>query len=317
MKRIAISTLFLLMFAGATLFAAPQQEEGPEAAEEKTKVGVIYSTLGGAYIFNDVQYQSFYFAEQKLWQEVAEKNNFELVEIEGGVLAAGGVSAVEEMLNKQVDGIVFSFNDPAGVSSGIESEQLGKKTAELFREQFPDKQARVLISNNTAMERNKDKEEGFVDGFTGVLPEAVIVEKLSDDGTVRNVNRVVSLALNQHPDVNVLFATSDIRAFGMISAVERTMREKKDQMILASIGGSKRAFAEMTDPNSPWRAEAAYLLKDFVDKTWKVLNEMIQGDRPINSDEEYLIPSKIFTDPSLSEIEKYLRVHHRVKEFEY
>ena len=317
MKRIAISTLFLLMFAGATLFAAPQQEEGPEAAEEKTKVGVIYSTLGGAYIFNDVQYQSFYFAEQKLWQEVAEKNNFELVEIEGGVLAAGGVSAVEEMLNKQVDGIVFSFNDPAGVSSGIESEQLGKKTAELFREQFPEKQARVLISNNRSLERNKDKEEGFVDGFTGVLPEAVIVEKLSDDGTVRNVNRVVSLALNQHPDVNVLFATSDIRAFGMISAVERTMREKKDQMILASIGGSKRAFAEMTDPNSPWRAEAAYLLKDFVDKTWKVLNEMIQGDRPINSDEEYLIPSKIFTDPSLSEIEKYLRVHHRVKEFEY
>ena len=121
MKRIAISTLFLLMFAGATLFAAPQQEEGPEAAEEKTKVGVIYSTLGGAYIFNDVQYQSFYFAEQKLWQEVAEKNNFELVEIEGGVLAAGGVSAVEEMLNKQVDGIVFSFNDPAGVSSDRKS----------------------------------------------------------------------------------------------------------------------------------------------------------------------------------------------------
>ncbi len=349
MKRITIFTLALLLFAGLMVFAAPRQEEEAEAAEEKSKIGIICCSRGGAYIFDDVQYQSFYFAEQKLWRELAEKNNLELVELEGGVLAAGGVSAVDGLINKQVDGIVFSFADPAGVasgiiraqelgipvvatgtkpagelempfvgfSSGIESKQLGEKTAELFREEFPEKQARVLISNNRALERNKDKEEGFVDGFTGVLPEAVIVERLSDDGTVRGVNRVVSLALNRYPDVNVLFATSDIRAFGMMSAVERTMNDRKDEIILASIGGSKRAFAEMMDPNSPWRAEAAYLLKDFVDRTYKVLDAMIQGEEPVKSNEEYLIPSKIFTDPSLSEITEYLRVHHLENEFEY
>lgn len=349
MKRITIFTLFLVLSVGLIAFAAPQQEEGAEAAKERTKIGIICCSRGGAYIFNDVQYQSFYLAEQKLWRELAEKNNLELVELEGGVLAAGGVSAVEGMINKQVDGIVFNFADPVGVvsgiiraqelgipvvatgtrpageldlpfvgfSSGIESKKLGKRTAELFQEQFPDKQARILISNNTALERNKDKAEGFVDGFTGVLPEAVIVERLSDNGTVRDVSRVVSIALNRNPDINVLFATSDLRAFGMLSAVERIVEDRKDEIVLASIGGSKRAFANMMDPNSPWRAEAAYLLKDFVDQTWNILNKMIQGEQPINSGAEYLIPSKIFVDPSLSEIEKYLRVHHKVNEFEY
>lgn len=348
MKRLSFFLLLFIFISAASGFAAPQQENEQDQ-DTGTKIGIIYSTLGGAYIFNDVQYQSFYFSEKKLWRDIADKNNLELVELEGGVLAAGGVSAVEEMINHNVDGIVFSFNDPAGVTSGIirareagipvvanglkpggevdipyvgfaagaEAEELGKQTAELFARSYPEKEPRILITNNKALPQNREKEEGFLRGFRSVLGDTELTAVIEDDGTVRNVNRLVGVSLTNNPDTNVIFASNDLRAFGVISAVNRVIPGKKSEIILASMGGSKRAFREIMDPQGPWRTEAAYLLKDFVEQSWNVLNEMISGERVMSSNVEYLIPSKVFVEPSLSEVETYLRTHHRIMEFDY
>lgn len=89
-----IFTLGLVLSAAA----APQQEaeapedtpEGEAQVEDIPKIGIVYRTVGSAYMFRDIQYQSFYLAEQKLWKELAEEENFEIVEMEGGVLAPGG-----------------------------------------------------------------------------------------------------------------------------------------------------------------------------------------------------------------------------------
>lgn len=357
-KVLVICITFIFTF-GLVLSAAaaPQQEaeapedtpEGEAQVEDIPKIGIVYRTVGSAYMFRDIQYQSFYLAEQKLWKELAEEENFEIVEMEGGVLAAGGVSAVDALIGKEVDGIAFCFCDPQGVASGIiraqekgipivatgmrppvEAEtpfvgfaqeaigiELGIKTANLFKEEFPDKNARILIANNTSLSFNKEKEDGFVEGFQSVLSSAEVVEKTEDDGTVRNASNRISTALIGNPDINVFFTTSDLRAFGALSALKKDMPDRLDEIILASTGGGNRAFSEMMDPGSPWRVEAAYLLKDFVERSWSVLEEMIKGEKEINSDEEYLISAKVFVEPSLSELEKFLQNHHKIDQLEY
>lgn len=351
-KKINLILIGLFLFGSVFgITAAPEQEaeapedtpEGEAQVEDLPRIGIVYRTGGSAYMFHDIQYQSFYLSEQKLWKELAEEKNFEVVEMEGGALAAGGVSAVDTLIAKDVDGIVFCFCDPQGVASGIIRAQergipivaggmrppsaaetpfvgfaqeaigmeLGEKTANLFKEQFPEKSAKILVVNNTALNFNREKENGFIRGFKDVLPSAKVAGTTEDDGTIRNVSSTVSTALIEDSDINVFFASNDLRATGTLNAIQKDIPERQDDVLIASIGGGSRAFREMMEPGVPWRAEAAYLLNEFIEQSWTVLNEMIEGDLPLDSDAEYLVPAEIFIDPSLSEAEKFLRTHHK------
>ncbi len=347
-KKLFTITLivFLSLFITAGAFAAPRQEA---SEEDVLKIGVVFRTQSSAYLFQDAQYQSYYRSEIKLWRELAEKHNFELIEASGDVSGTGGVVAVDSLIAQGVDGIVFCFCEPSVISAGLPRAQeqgipvvtagirateqfdapfvgfagrsvgmqLGKATAELFEELYPDKTARILISNSETLELNQEEEAGFIEGFTQIAPSVEIVESVDDNGTIRGVMRTVNTALIDDQDVNVVFATSDIRAVGVINAIEQQIPERWDDVILTSIGGTERAFEEMIDPDSPWRAVAGYRLKDYAEQSWNFLDQMLRGELELDSDGEYFVEAEVFVDPSVSEAESFLRTHHRVMEFDY
>jgi ABC-type sugar transport system substrate-binding protein len=337
-----IIILVLFVAAGGFLFAAPQQEE----EEDQITIGVVYRTLATAYWFNSQQYQGFYRAESRLWNEKAEEEGFNLIEIEGGVYATQGLSAVDELITNEVDAIYFYFNDPAGVTSGIRQAQeegipvvvsgidpaanmqapyvgfegyeggraLGEATADLFRKTYPERLPRLLVVNTEDIQFNTDKERGFLEGFTSILTATEVVRTPADDGTIRTVMDLVTPILTQNQDINVVFASNDFRALGVVQAVESATLPEQDDIILASMGGSENAFEELMDPASIWRAQAGYRLGDMVDAAYEMLMSMLEGDTPIRNSEETKIDMEIFTDPSTAEVEEYLLRHHRITE---
>ena len=338
-KLIIILALFL--FAGGFAFAAPEQEE-----DDRITIGVIYRTMTSAYWFNDQQYQCFYEAESRLWNELADEKGFNLVEIEGGVYATQGLSAVDQLITNDVDAIYFCFNDPAGVASGIQQAQdagiaviaggiepaesvqapyigfdgyeggraLGEATADLFRKNYPDRLPKLLVVNTEDIQLNSDKERGFLEGFTSVLTAAEIIRTPADDGTIRTVMNLATPILTQNRDINVVFASNDFRGMGVVQAVESANLPEGNDIILASMGGAENAFRYLMDPASIWRTQAGYRVEDMVDTAYEMFMSMLEGDTPIQNTQEEMIGMEIFADPSTAEVEEYLLRHHRIND---
>lgn len=120
-----------------------------------------------------------------------------------------------------------------------------------------------------------------------------------------------------NPEIEDFFGSSDLRALGILNVLRNSYPELEEDAIVASIGGERRAFEYMADPQSPWRVEAGYLLRDFIEQSWNVLNEMIEGKRPVDSNVEYRIPAEIFVDPTISTAEEYLQTHHNINQLDY
>ncbi|MFW5747353.1 MAG: sugar ABC transporter substrate-binding protein, partial [bacterium] len=192
-----IIILVLVLAAGGFIFAAPQEEE----EEGGITIGVVFRTMTSAYWFNDRQYQCFYRAESRLWNELAEEKGFNLVEIQGDTYAPQGLSAVDQLITDEVDAIYLCFNDPAEFATGIQQAQeagiavlaggirpprnirvpyigfdgyeggraLGEATADLFKLNYPDELPKLLVVNTEDIELNTEKERGFLEGFTSIL----------------------------------------------------------------------------------------------------------------------------------------------------
>jgi len=301
-------------------------EEVAEETSEALKIGIVYLTLEHPY------YQGF----QKQWRRLAEENGFDLIELDGGLSPETETAAVEDLVAQNVDAILFCLLDPSAAVSTIEYAQdtgipiaayairpgeeancpfigydeyptckeEGKQTAELFKELFPDQEAKIIVTNTRTAAANVERENGFLDGFMEVLPDAEVVATPEDDGTADSALSAIQDAISANQDANVFFGTNDSRAQGALAALELAGRGTIDTEILAGVDGSEVAMIELVDPNSAWKVEVGHAIKDSAELSYSVLVQMINGDIDIKTKEDFLTVSTVLIDPTLEEVQK-------------
>ncbi|MCL5070225.1 MAG: sugar ABC transporter substrate-binding protein [Actinobacteria bacterium] len=308
-------------------------------AKKQLTIGIVYLTLEHPY------YQSF----QMQWRNLAKENNFNLVELDGGLKAETETAAVESLIAQKVDAILFCLLDPSAAVPTIEKAQeagiplaayairpgeeaqcpfvgydeypsakvLGKDTAKLFMKLFPGKDAKIHVQNARTAEANVQREDGFVDGFKEVMTNFTVVS-LGEDvaGNVEESMKAVQDALVAHPEINLVYGTNDSRAQGAVSALETAGRGSIDTELVAGYGGSEVACKYMLEEKNPWKITACIAIKDSAVLSYEVLMKMINGDIPIKTKKDFLTGEPIIlSEPTLKQCQEYLEVNVGIKDW--
>jgi ABC-type sugar transport system substrate-binding protein len=345
MKRIfmTLAVSFLILFLGGMILAEGQVETEPE----KTTIGMVYRTVTPTYFYKGVQYQCFYIQERPIWSELAAEEDFNFLEIQGGSIASTSLTAIDQLINRGTDGIIFCFSDPSGVAVGIEDawqsnipilssgirpaknattpfvgwngrkigRDTGRATGRYFKDTYPNKAAKVLITNTRTVNFNIEKEEGFIAGLKEVLPNAEITAQLEDNGVIQDVTRLVTASLSDDPEVNILVGTNDLRAQGILQAI--TGLNFDTEAVVVGFGGTENAMRNITNPENPWKIEAGYKLREHVETSYEVMTRMVSGEIDMKSSEEFLTDAQILVEPSREEAEKYLQINHNIDEMNW
>jgi ABC-type sugar transport system substrate-binding protein len=193
--------------------------------------------------------------------------------------------------------------------------ELGRGTALLFKDQFPGKKPVVMVVNSRTVLSDIERERGFAEGFREIFPDSQFVNTPDDNGTIEGAMDITQAALVRFPEINVIFNTSDARALGTIAELRRSRKDSLQDMIVAGVGGSKEALGELLDVDSPWKTEIGLAVRESAEKSYEVLMNIVYGDMPLRTDEEFLIKSRVFLSPSLQEAQEYLLVNHGIEDF--
>jgi ABC-type sugar transport system substrate-binding protein len=328
---VRIGLIFVTFVFLSGLVWASSKEEVTE--EKQLKIGVVYLTLEHPY------YQSF----QMHWRRLAKENNFKLLELDGGLKAETETAAVESLIVQKVDAILFCLLVPDAAVPTIEKAQeagipiaayaitpgkeaqcpfvgydeyptgkkLGQETARLFKELYPGKTAKMHVQNARTAVANVQREEGFIDGFFEIMPNADIVSKGEDvAGNVEESMNAVQDALQVHPEINLIYGTNDSRAQGAVAALQMAGRGSIKNVLVAGLGGSEVAMKEMLDPDDPWKITACIAIKDSAELSYQILMKMINGEIPTKTKKDYLTGDPvILSRPTLKDCQDYLRIH--------
>jgi ABC-type sugar transport system substrate-binding protein len=182
---------------------------------------------------------------------------------------------------------------------------------------FPGKAAKIHVQNARTAVANVEREEGFIEGFMKVMPNAEVVSKGEDvAGNVEESMRAVQDALQVHPEINLVYGTNDSRAQGAVAALQMAGRGSPKSVLVAGLGGSEVAMKEMLDPEDPWKITAAIAIKDSAELSYQVLMKMINGELPMKTKKDFLTGDPvILSQPTLQECQKYLEVHVGLKDW--
>jgi ABC-type sugar transport system substrate-binding protein len=333
------------LLAASLLSAYPEQEV--ESKKEEAVIGAAYTSLASGFYFEGIYYQSFDQAMKRSLVDLARKRGFGLLEAEGGYRPHQITPAIRSLIDEGAQGIILCLCRPAAIQPSINvaheagvpmvlkgirmypgldapfvgndalatGKALGAETARVYQKYFSEQSPHIAIANNRSLERNRQLEEGFVQGFSRVISEPRVTKLQDDNGAIMNVREVALAGLTQHPDANVYFGTSDLRTEGIMLALEQRARGTIETELVASAGGTEEAMNRLLEPESAWKVEAGYSIAGQVEKAYEVLVQMIRGEIPIDSQREYLVDSVILSEPDLEEVRAYLRDHQAVRSF--
>lgn len=189
---------------------------------------------------------------------------------------------------------------------------LGQTVAERFSEQAPGVTPRILVLNNRTVERDANREEGFLDGFRSRVPDFEIIKAPEDIGTVASALQVTEVALLNNPEINLVYATSDERAFGATQALNNARIAPAEGVGTIAVGGGERAMRNVLQQQK-WRAQVGLNVGGVAEKSHEVLSMMMAGGIPFESEREFLVDSPIFVDPSVAEVRAYLQNNHGIE----
>jgi len=340
-----IPAVLMLLLASALLTAYPQQEVEP--AQDGITVGTVYTSLSTGYYFEGVYYQCLDQAMQRSLSELAQTRGFGLLEMDVGIRPYQIREAVRALIDRGAGGIVLCLQRPTGAAQAVNiahkagvpivikgvaslldipapfvgdnvqetGETLGEETAGVFQRHFPGQAAHIMIANTRTLEQNRHLEEAFVRGFSRIIPEPQVIDVADDNGSVLNTQELIRLELLDNPQANVFFGTSDLRTEGILLALQQSGRGTLDTEIVASAGGTEDAMQRLLEPEGPWKVEAGYSITGQAEAALRILSGMVQGDIAIDTREEVLVESVILSEPTLTEVETYLREHQSVEDF--
>jgi ABC-type sugar transport system substrate-binding protein len=342
---VGVLTVLMVLSVASLSWAYPLQEAEPEPG--KTTVGIVYTSLSAGYYFEGLYYQCLDQAMQRSLTELIQSTGYGLLEMDVGTRPYEIREAVRTLISRGAGGIILCLQRPTGTFQVVEiahtagvpvvvngippvpeikvpfvsddvsttGQALGEQTAQLFKKHFPGEPAHLMIANTRTIERNRRMEQAFIRGFTRVIPEPRIITVPDDNGSVLNTQELVRLQLLEHPEANVFYGTSDLRAEGIQLALEQNGRGSLKTEILASTGGTIEAMNRLLEPEGPWKVEAGYSVTGQAEAALRLLSDLIEGAWSLDSQKQVLVESVILCEPTLEEVEAYLREHQSIEDF--
>jgi len=310
--------------------AEEMDEEATDDTAEALRLGYVYLTLEHPY----------YQAHSSHAQAYADELGIELVEYDGEIDAAVMANAMEDLIAQEVDGIVFALLDPAaavpsildaqdagipvvtfaikhdaegvstsfvGIPEGVATEAAGEIAAKRFAEQFGEgTQAYVATVECPATQAVVDRADGFVKGFTAVMPEAEVVARVDGECVRDKALAATEDLLQVNPEVNVIYGGNGDSALGALAALQGAGRGTVDDVLLVSHDGTEPEVIELVNPNSGLKLSVANTPRQLAQTTIDVVLEMVNGERAIDSPDDVMVPAEVLTPDDVDYLQAFL-----------
>lgn len=301
-----------------------------EEVDKKVKIGVIYLTAEHPY----------YQAHAMHTQDYAKEKGIELIELDGKVDQANMANQMENLVARNVDGIIYCLlegtagsadinmaqaagipvitfalkHDPSTADApfvGIDEKSAGAlggvEAANKFLKLYPGKKAKIAVVEITGVLGSTIRSDGFIDGFKSVIKDAEVVARLNGEGKKDKAMAVVEDVIQSNPDINVFFGANGDQGLGALAALEAQGRGTIETEIVISHDGSEPELLKIADPNSALKIANANLPKKLAYTTIDVIMEIINGERDMKSTDDIFVASDVLTGDDIEKAQKFLK----------
>lgn len=306
------------------------KEEKAKEPEKKVKIGVIYLTAEHPY----------YQAHAMHTQNYAKEKGIELIELDGKVDQANMANQMENLVARNVDGIIYCLLDGSAGSADINMAQEagipvitfaikhdsstadapfvgidekaagalgGVEAANKFTTLYPGKKAKIAVIEITGVSASTDRADGFIDGFKSVIGDAEVVARLNGEGKKDKAMAVVEDTIQANPEINVFFGANGDQGLGALAALEAQGRGTIETELVISHDGSEPELLKIADPNSALKIANANLPKKLAYKTIDVIMEIIDGKRDIKSTDDVFVAADVLTGDDIEKAQAFLK----------
>jgi ABC-type sugar transport system substrate-binding protein len=292
------------------------------------KIGVVYLAL------DDPFYQGY----QRGIKKYAADNNIKLIEKDGRKDPSAMTEAIEQFIVQRVDGIIFSPIDAAaavvpiksaenakipiivngiraakgvsypfvGQEEGVGEEELGKRAAAQFAEQFgKDTPAKIVTMGCPAVEVSVTRINGFVKGFTETDPNAKVIADVDGKCIQEDSVNAMENAIQRGDIPNVLYGVNGIATIGALQALEASGKLPKGAgeakaLAVYATDGAEQEIVAATKPDSPLRLGHVISPVKLAGLNFDTLGGVVDGKISPTADSDHMLKTSFldYTDCS-------------------
>ena len=306
-------------------------------AQDKLVIGQVFWGL----------HDSYQQAHQVAAKAYCESLGIEYIPMDGQMKPEVQAAAMEDLIARQVDGIICQAYDQAAMEVSIDAAQqagipvvsfvnvssgnvkyptmqidekqgaiaMGELAAKKIMEYFPGKKIKVATISDASIEwAHEQRTKAFIQGVQNVAPD---MEWVFNGG---KSNREIAYStaediLQSFPDVNIMFGYDAENVLGSLAAFEAAGRgNAKDRIpvseIFAGVDGSVPELVKVADPNSAFKLTLALQPKSNAKKCIDMLLKIINGEMDMHAtDKNEAVVSFVVNgwDMSKEEIEQFVK----------
>lgn len=314
-KKMVLIVVCLLLISTAFVMAGGKQEES------KKVLGRVSFDLSHPYQQADANW----------FETLANEKGYEVIIIDGEANASVMTSAVEDLIARQVTGIVIQNADNANADAVVEEAHranmpivtfvnkainakaphvelyeaetafdMGAYAATKWKEWYPGEKIVIGIIDFPSIQQvHEQRALAFIDGVKSVAPDAEVAAILDGQG-VRDVSMKAAEDLIQsHPEANIIYGINADSALGALAAYEAAGRGKaKDGVplteLFVSTDGSEQEAIEIYDPTSALKITMALSPKNFAKVHLETILKVINGEYEQDQDVDIRVGDVLF-----------------------
>ncbi len=333
-KIYVISWIAIALFLLAAVAYAGSEKE--DTGEEGLVIGEVFWGL----------HDSYQQAHQKAAADYCEELGIEFIPMDGQMKPEVQAAAMEDLIARQVDGIICQAYDQATMEVSIAAAQdagipvisfvnvasddagyptmmieerqgsiaMGELVATKVIEFFPGTPILVASISDPAVGWAHDQRtQAFIQGVQNVAPDAEWVFN-SGKSSREVAYSTAEDILQRHPDVNVVFGYNAENVLGALAAFEAAGRGMADNgapisEIFAGVDGSVPEIVKIANPNSTFNATLALQPRANARKCVDMLLKIINGELDMHAtDKNEAVVSFVVNgwEMSIDEIQSFL-----------
>ena len=326
----------LFLLAGVAYAGSQKEDAGSGTDEKGLVIGEIFWGL----------HDSYQQAHQKAAADYLEELGIEFIPMDGQMKPEVQAAAMEDLIARQVDGIICQAYDQATMEVAIKAAQdagipvvsfvnvasagssyptmmieerpgsiaMGELVATKVLEFFPGTPIRIASISDPAVGWAHDQRtEAFIKGIRNIAPDAEWVF----NGGESNREVAYSTAediLQRHPDANVVYGYNAENVLGALAAFEAAGRGLAKNgapvsEVFAGVDGSVPEIVKIANPNSTFNATLALQPRANARKSIDMLLKIINGELDMHAtDKNEVVVSFVVNgwEMSIDEIQAFL-----------
>ncbi len=336
MKKLQV--FFVLLCIVPMALMAKGSSETPSAGitgESENVIGKISFNINEAYHQAECNWFEFYSKEA----------GYEVIILDGAADAVKMLNNSQDLIARQVDGIVIQPSDTANAEAVVQeiqaagvpvvtfvnkaktanphvklyelpsAEELGRAAAAKWLEWYPNKQIIMAIIDYPASEQvHEERAIAFANGVKSVAPNAMVAIELDGKASRDHSMACGEDILQAHPEVNMVYGINANSVLGALAAFESAGRGKAingvpTTELFVGTDGSEQEGIKIYDPESSLKLTMALSPKNNARVQFDTIVSMINGEIDLKSNYEVEVNDVVMTywDTSIEDYEKFLK----------